>query len=115
MSASYPELGQWIVETEGPFVSAAASLCAHHAGDETSVLSQKRRDGNLDNLHTVHRNAQAEVARSRIGDVHGVNQQGAVRFICALNDDAAIRGARDPGNQRKGIDQSRWSERGGLD
>src|SRR5207249_683643 len=106
MPAPDAELREGIVQLPFPFLSATAGLDRNQTGCESSELGKVGSLIYVERLDTVNRHRQPELSRGRIGDIGGIDDQGAAMLDAARNEDAPAWLPDHTGNQRKGIGNS---------
>ncbi len=98
--ATDAELGEGVVQFPLPLVAAALGFHRHQARGKASIFCQEGGLVDVDGLHAIHRDGDAELPRARVGDIRRVDDQGAA-ILRAVGDAQGAAGlAHYAGNQR---------------
>ena len=101
--AADAKLGEGIVQFPLPLVAAALGFHRHEAGGKASVFGQEGSLVDVDRLHAIHRDGDAELAGGGVGDIRRVDDQGAA-ILRAIGDAQRAAGlAHHAGNQRQRV------------
>ena len=99
MGASYAEIRQWIIKSVVPLLVSLTRFGCDHTSREFSILREVRHLGNRNVLDAVNGHSQPEHARSGIGYIHRVDQEGAVIFSVTSDSHTAVARTHNAGNQ----------------